>query len=363
METLGASGRISAVAMSPANPQKLEFGWRKEASVEEWLLAEPWQFEFFQAVKLLELLRSEPRVTGESFDPDSEIVRFRSRVTLEYPASEVQHLEPPAVRGDPFTMAVNLLGAAGQYGPLPLTDTERILERVARRDMAMRDFLDLFNHRLLSLLVKIRKATQLSFTADQPQNSRAAFYLYSFFGLGSAGLANRLRVPDRALLHYCGILAQHPRSASGLERMFSDYFRVSARVTQLVGGWRYLEEDQWTRLGFNGQNQVLGTSALVGKRYWDQQGSFEVDLGPLNFRNFYDFLPCGSAFQPLCELTRFYAGPEQEFTFRLILHRDEVPPARLQRNSRLGWTSWLRTKPFTADDSQVRLHGRQSRLK
>jgi type VI secretion system protein ImpH len=339
------------------------YGWKQDASVEQWLLAEPWQFEFFQALKILELLQPARRPVGESSDPDSEVARFRSRVTLEYPASEVQQLVPPAAKDDPFTMTVNLLGIAGQYGPLPIPDTERVLERLHRRDSSMRDFLDLFNHRLLSLLVKIHKAHHPSLTALEPQDSRAAFYLYSFFGLGPSPVRNRLGVPDRGLLYYCGILAQHPRSASGLERLFSDYFRVTARVAQLIGGWRYLEEDQWTRVGLTGRNQVLGVSALVGKRYWDQQGRFEVNLGPLNFQTFSDFLPNGTAFQPLCELTRFYAGPESEYTFRLTLLAGQVPETRLQRNSRLGWTSWLKTRPFTNDDSQVSLQGRKSRFK
>lgn len=355
MEAMGAHRGVSGTPVT--------YGWKKEASVEEWLLAEPWQFEYFQAIKLLELLNPDRGAPGESSDPDSEVVRLHSRVTLEYPASEVQQVTPGDNKNEPYDMVVNLLGAAGQYGPLPIPDTERILERVARRDLAMRDFLDIFNHRLLSLLVKIRKIHHPSMTAGQPHLDRTAFYLYSFFGLGSSSLRNRLGVPDRSLLYYCGVLARHPRSASGLERFFSDYFGVMARVKQLAGGWRYLEEDQWSRIGVTGRNQILGVSALVGKRYWDQQGTFELTMGPLNLDAFLDFLPIGSAFQPLCELTRFYAGVDAEFRFRLTLRQRQVPETRLRRNSRLGWTSWLKTKPFTVDDSQVVLQGRPFKLR
>ena len=303
----------------------MKFGWQQEASVEEWLLAEPWQFEFFQAIKILELLHPDRRPPGESSDPDTEVIRFRSQVSLEYPASEVQQLIPPEIRDDPYLMAVNLLGIAGQYGPLPIPDTERVLDRLSRRDASMRDFLDIFNHRLLSLLVRIRKVHQPSLTALQPQDSRTAFYLYSFFGLGNSALRNRLGVVDRSLLYYCGILAQHPRSASGLERFFSDYYRVTAQIRQLAGGWRYLEQEQWSRIGASGDNRVLGISAMLGRRYWDQQGSFEVNLGPLNFKAFSDFLPVGTAYRSLTELTRFYAGQESEFSFRLTLRAGEVP--------------------------------------
>jgi len=341
----------------------VNYGWGKEASVEQWLLDAPWQFEYFQAIKLLELLHPDRHAPGESSDPDTEVVRLQSRVTLEYPASEIQKLTPPAAPGEPFAMSVNLLGLAGQYGPLPIPDTERILANVARRDLAMRDFLDIFNHRLLSLLLKIRKIHQPSMTAGQPHLDRTAFYFYSFFGLGNPALRNRIGVQDRSLLHYCGILSQHPRSASGLERFFSDYFQVRVDVKQLAGGWRYLEPDQWTRIGVtSGVNNSLGRTAMVGQRYWDQQGTFEVNLGPLNLDTFEDFLPVGRGFTPLCELSRFYAGVDAEFRFRLTLSAPQVPETRLARKSRLGWTSWLKTQPFTADDSQVVLQGKPFRL-
>jgi type VI secretion system protein ImpH len=169
---------------------------------------------------------------------------------------------------------------------------------------------------------------------------------------------DRLRTPSRSLIYYSGILSQHPRSASGLERLLADYFQVPARVNQLLGQWRELEPSAWTRIGAMGTNHALGQTALLGSRIWDQQGRFEVDLGPMSLTAFFDLLPLGSAFEPLCELTRFYAGPESDFSFRLALRAAEVPPTQLGKSC-LGWTSWLKTRPFLSDDSQVRLSPRK----
>ena len=103
-----------------------------------------------------------------------------------------------------------------------------------------------------------------------------------------------------------------------------------------------------------GRNQILGDGAVVGTRVWDQQGSFVIELGPLKQTEFLDFLPIGIAYKSLCELTRFYAGTEFEFAFRLALAAAEIPETRLGQ-SRLGWTSWLKTRPFGSDNSQVHL--------
>jgi len=333
------------------------FGWKQEKSVAEWLFAEPWEFEFFQAVRLLELLYHERIPPGEGMAPEDEVVRFRSVVTQVFSASEVQSLRAPAAPGEPAEMAVNLGSLGGATGPLPATDSDRVVERAWRKDFAPRDFLDLFHHRLLSLLVRTRKAHHPSYTALTPFEGPIAHYLYAFFGLAPAALQNRTRVADRSLVFYAGILSQHPRSASGLEQLLADYFMVPAKVVQLLGQWRNLEPDTWTTIGFRGQNRGLGEGAILGTRVWDQQGRFEVRLGPMPLRTFLDLLPGGSGFEPLCQLTRFYTGPDLEFGFRLTLKAAEVPESRLGQ-SWLGWTSWLKTRPFGADDSQVRLTAR-----
>jgi type VI secretion system protein ImpH len=215
----------------------------------------------------------------------------------------------------------------------------------------------MFHHRLLSLLVRSRKMHHPAYTSRQPHKGPIASYLYAFFGMALDPVRDRMRISDRSFVFYSGLFAQQPRSASGLERLLADYFQVPARVEQLLGQWRDLDEEEWTVVGPRGRNQALGQGALLGTRVWDQQGRFEVHLGPMGIDVFLNLLPCGSGFEPLCELTRFYAGPDHEFGFRMIVEGLEVPPSVLG-TSRLGWTSWLKVRPVGGRDSQVRLASR-----
>jgi len=332
----------------------MTYGWQGNRSVEEWLLAEPYRFDFFQAVRLLELLNPKAASPGAGSEPEKEAVRFHSRVGMDFPASEVQKITRSAEPGVPADMTVNFLGLAGAFGPLSTPDTELLLESIRGRDYAMRDFLDIFNHRLVSLMYQVRKLHRVELTTRSPEETPVAGYIFSFFGLGLKQLRNRMQVPDRALLHSAGILAQHPRSAAGLERLLSSHFQVAAGVRQLVGRWRPLEPDQWSRVGVFGQNRRLGDNVVLGTRIWDQQGAFHVQLGPMKLPQFLDYLPNGTAYTALCELTRFYAGPDFEFEFGFTVDATSVPETRLGQ-ARLGWTSWLKTQPLTSDDSQVRL--------
>ncbi len=330
------------------------FGWRGERSVTDWLFQEPYRFDFFQAVRLLEMAHPEAQPAGEGSEPAKEAVRFHSRVSLDFPASDVYQLSPSLDGESAVEMTVNFLGLSGPQSPLPLPFTELVLERIARKDTGLRDFLDIFNHRLISLIYRSHKVHRVAFTTKSPDESAAARYLYSFLGLGHPSLRHCMAVKDRVLLYYAGLLSKEPRSAAGLERMISDHFQANARLHQFQITRRALEPCQWTFLGRSGQNQILGDGAVLGTHVWDQQGSFEVELGPLPLEPFRSFLPGGPAYLPLCELTRFYAGDQFDFSFRLGIGADEIPESRLGK-AKLAWTSWLKTRPSPKDDSQVRI--------
>jgi type VI secretion system protein ImpH len=123
-------------------------------------------------------------------------------------------------------------------------------------------------------------------------------------------------------------------------------------VCQLEGAWRNIDRTEQTVLGKHGRNAVLGNGAVLGSKVWDQQGSIEIELGPLSFARFQHFLPGAPGYAAIVELSRFYVGVELEIRFRLVLAASEIPSLNLG-TARLGYTSWLKTRPARSDDSQV----------
>src|ERR1039457_3294420 len=95
------------------------------AEVQEELRHDPWNFEFFQMVRLLERLGNGKPV-GRFDNPAEEAARFLSNPALEFPPSEIHSLDWPA-RGQP-RLTVNIMGLSGQLGVLPLPYTEWINE-------------------------------------------------------------------------------------------------------------------------------------------------------------------------------------------------------------------------------------------
>src|SRR5262245_39338592 len=340
----------------------MNYGWGKNATLEDWLFAEGHRFDFFQAVRLLEIIHSgnQDQATryrqkdiqqfvppGQTADPTKEIVHFRSAVKLDFPPSDIADVrnnekQVKSTSPAPAEMTVNFLGLAGCLGALDIPTTELVLQRESHSDQALKDFLDIFNHRLVSLLYRIRKHHRVGLSSATPGEDHFSRYLYSIIGMGTPRLQGRMHVRDRALLYYAGLLALYPRSITGLKRILADYFQVEVEAQQFVGAWCDLEESQWSAIGNSGRNQRLGSDTVVlGTRVWDQHARFEIQLGPLTLEEFESFLPTEWRFAVLCDLIRFYVKDEFDFNIRLILKAEEIPMVELGTHPPLAWTSWL----------------------
>ena len=393
-------------------------------SVEDLLLEKGQQFDFFQAVRLLERLAPTRRPVGRQGSPAAEVVRFRTSQSLSFPASSIQEILPPTTKSPLPLMTVNFFGLTGPSGVLPRHYTELLIRRNlyfrGAERYALRDWLDLFNHRLISLFYRAWEKYRFWIAYERGLHEHSApdtftTCLFSLIGLGMPTLRNRLRVSlgivpetsvvdrsaiqrsdrgaisdyttgnerqprreqvlaqveDLALLRYAGILSQQPRSAANLEALLADYFHVPVIVQQFQGQWLQLERDNQSRLDGNHQTACLGENLVVGRRVWDVQGKIRIRLGPLRYAQFCEFFPDRSprpkrkALFLLAHLVRLFVGPELDFDVQLVLHHEDVPPTQLSADAeigpRLGWSTWIQSTPSQRDAEDATINGEEVR--
>jgi type VI secretion system protein ImpH len=118
---------------------------------------ETYAFEFFQAVRLLERMFPERAPVGRDALPISEVVRFRSRPTLAFPASQIYELREVEEEFSELTkreMYVNFMGMVSAISVLPQHYTELVVERARYRDTSFWAFVDIFSHRAISLFFR-----------------------------------------------------------------------------------------------------------------------------------------------------------------------------------------------------------------
>ena len=87
---------------------------------------EPWTFEFFQAVRLLERMAPEKSPVGRFANPADEAVRFSVNPSLMFPPSPIHSLDK---MGSPPLMSVNFFGLTGTLGALPNFMSELVSQR------------------------------------------------------------------------------------------------------------------------------------------------------------------------------------------------------------------------------------------
>jgi type VI secretion system protein ImpH len=115
------------------------------------MFAEPFAFDFFQAVRLLQQLQPDREGVGQGSPLDIEAARFRTLASVSFPPSAVHDLEPGGAT-QPVQMTVTFFGLTGPSGVLPRHYTE-LLMRIQREGkgpekFALRDWLDMFSHRM-----------------------------------------------------------------------------------------------------------------------------------------------------------------------------------------------------------------------
>jgi type VI secretion system protein ImpH len=329
------------------------------APVESALREDACSFEFFQAVTLLHRILARRDPVGRFSNPEAEAVRFRAHTELAFPASQIQEIEWEG--GEAPRMAVNFMGLQGPMGVLPHCYSELLLERIRAKDKSLVQFLDIFNHRAISLFYRAWEKHRFPVTYGVPEQDLFTRHLMDVIGLGTDGLQDRQAVPDDALLHFAGHLGRHARSAVALEALLHGYFEVPVEVEQFTGAWYRLSPDTLCYVGEDdAESEQLGSGAVVGDEIWNQQSRVRIKLGPLSLSRYRDFLPDGTAYEPLRAMVRLFSNNEFDFDVQLVLEREQVPSCSVgfddAESPQLGWVTWLKSKPMDRDPSDTILN-------
>ncbi len=337
------SDRVSAEApVRAAAPER-------SAALER-LGTEPHRFTLFAALRLLEQSFPDRPRLGQSRRAADDAVRLGQKPSLSFAPSDVAGFQGVSEER-PARLEQFSFGIFGPNGALPLHLTEHAYERYRQReDPTLTDFVNLFQHRLISLLYRAWAESDPATSFDRPESDRFASYLGALAGLGTSSALSRDAAPDRAKLCRVAHFAPQPRSAEALESILAEYFRLAVEVRQFVGEWMDVPAELFSRLGRDRAAVSLGRTTTLGALSWQCQHKFEIVIGPLDLRSFRDLLPGSCGLAELAALVRLYTNEEWSWQLRLLLRDVEVPGVRLGSAGQLGWTTWLGGRGQMADD-------------
>ena len=299
------------------------------------------RYEFFQLVELLHRHHNddlEQRHGGSV--PAFQRVNYKASASLGFPGSDVLDLAINE-RGQ-YEMKVSFLGLQGAQSPLPSYYLEALAHESAHQEGSAGDFLDFFNHRLLTLMHRSwRKYRHYVRYQDDAQDGFSAA-VFALVGLADSNLRGETPINWSKMLAYAGLLAGRSRSPDVVSGIVSHCFDLAqVEIEEWILRWVDIPLDQRSRTGLSGM--TLGEDMVAGERVADVKGKFALCLRGLSLARFRDFLPDGEEHQPLKTLVNFVLREPLAYDLEIELLESEVKPMRLgdAGSCQLGWTTFV----------------------
>jgi type VI secretion system protein ImpH len=323
--------------------------WQTRHPLTTELLQNASQYSFYEAVRLLHGLHPGAPKVGYQGPPEREVMRFRPLLSMTFPAADIARVETAEQPdgGQRYRFDLTFMGLYGSSSPLPAFYTEDLL-RLEDDDSLIRNFLDLFHHRLFSFVFRVwekyRHTVQYESTGKDYYSRR----LLAMIGAALDHLPPDEDIRPGALLAYAGLMTQQPRSAASLRALLANHFpEAPIEIEQCKGRWCDISRGELNRLGR--VNCTLGRDTTLGKAVFDRAGNFGVTMGPMSFETYVSMLPDTKNMGQLRELLDAFNSDCLDYEVTLVLRGEEVkrawlgdsPQLRGPSPTRLGWSSWL----------------------
>ena len=327
-----------------------------ESGVVQHLFAEPYRYQFVQAVRILLCwLRQQNVSHAQAF---GQVLRFRNSLSLSFPASEIERLSLD--EHEQLILIPAFMRFLGVGGTLPLHHSERIAAyRLSSKDAGVSAFLEIFSHRMVALYYQACEKYRLESMLQTQAKDEQLLLLSALAGvqrdaLPSSGEAGA--VTQDVAAWYAGLLRCRPVSAQAIGPVLAEYCGVPVALQQFVGGWDYLEKDRRSLLG--SVNFTLARGATVGLRLWRQDMRICLHIGPLDPAGLQRFLPRSAGAAALAKMLALFGVPDLQYEVRLILSPPCIGPLLLSASPserrRLGWTTFLQTAQDKVRGAEVR---------
>jgi len=308
---------------------------------------------FFQLVAYLERLTASGTARVGSAGPvNEEMIRFRHDPSLGFSSGDVSSVtlrqvpvraEEPHSRRPLFEVVTHFLGLTGSISPLPMY----IAEEVAQEDpdhAVRREFLDLFHHRLLSLLYRIEAKYRVSSESNFDNTDQWSRRLLALAGFDTYEGERASKLPIRRLLRIVPLLASRARTAEKLEAALEDVLGeelegARVRVEQFVGRWVDID----ARLQLGRDNNSLGKNTVLGGKAYDRMGKVKIHIEPMPTSVYRRMLPGGDLLPQAREVVRLFLKDPLEYEFELGLTEGVTQTFNLSstQSAQLGRDTWL----------------------
>ena len=281
---------------------------------------------FFELMGFLERTHPQAKRVGEQGPFAQEVVQLRHDPSLRFATREVTSVESliadnsvHANKAHAFSVTTAFLGLTGASSPLPTY----LAEEVAQADdednpQVTREFLDLFHHRLLSLLYRgVSHHSIAPEIASGPDNPWFARVL-SLSGVDEAAHPQWTYLRRERILRVAPLLVTKVRSAKmigkALDVLLGDYLGdARCEIEEFAGAWTPLDTCGRACL----MSSRLGRTTALGGRVYSPSSGIKIHISRLPPADAASFEDGQAGYLALCEALLLLLDEALDFTICL----------------------------------------------
>ena len=284
--------------------------------------------DFFELVRRIGHGRPDFPRLGKAARPTQENVRFGQTPYLHFPPTEVSEIR----QGDGNVEALIMtyfFGLLGVNGPMPLEFTDYVFQRSHNYyDQTWRRFLDIINHRFLTLFYRAWAENEQAVSFDRPDDDKITDIIRNL-----AGTPSDMFGKDRAFPYLTANFADHfgrpVKSRDSLEEILLSLLKADLIIKDFVVSSYDIPKDVRCRLG-NRENSVLGKNIQLGRTYMSATREFEIEVGPVSFAESRKWMPGTRGFDLINKIVTSYLDRPLEYSLTFIVIGKTIPEVRFQ---------------------------------
>jgi len=297
------------------------------------------KYNIFQAVFIAEKISKGffPDRQDEKFDQKG--LKFRPYEMYVFPPTDIREI---SFKDKKMEFVLNFMGMYGINSPMPRCYHEQVAIQQSIHgagEVAIQNFLDIFNNRFYWLYYQAWKKYRYFLQLSEDIQSKSTQRVFSFIGLGPRFEKIHTYFSPFKLIQLSGILSNRLRNKMGLRILLKEFFPgCEVRIKEFVPNKVPLSG--LPKLG--GGEMILGQNSVLGRSVMDYLSKICIQMGPIKFDDYLNFLPDEKKTSLLKEIIELYLNDNIEYDVEFLVETDQMKFNPLKdKRLKLGQSVWL----------------------
>lgn len=306
--------------------------WFSPVSLIAGLSQQPEGFEFFQAVRLLQLyLKQQKNLSADQVL--DEAIEFNATLSLAFQKSEIESLKHVEQTGR-YIIIPTMLGLTGNLGALPLVYTQKLKSSLWARKHGSLAFLNLFNNRLINLFYKAAIKHNLPLLAEIYQDKRYLNCIHALTGYSQTENSPDNLKEDYIFAEFGGLLQGQTLNVETIQQLLTAILNHPVKVHQFIAEWFEIPVSNRSYLSDN--SVQLGINSFCGEKVKQIDSKIQLEIGPLSYSDYLELLPTGKKYQLLKKILSRLCNLILIVEVKLVIQKQAVKPVCLAFNNNIG---------------------------